>query len=322
MIPYGRQTTAHEELQALEQVLDSQWLTQGPKVAAFEEALAQFCNVKHGVAVANGTAALHIACLALGLGANDYLWTSPNSFVASANCGRYCGATVDFIDIDPETRNLSINSLQQKLLAAERNNQLPKVLVVVHFAGYPADMAAISQLSQQYDFKVIEDAAHALGSRRDDDRVGDCRYSDITTFSFHPVKTLTTGEGGMAVTNNPQLAQKLRSLRSHGIEKHEPTQGDISEDLEPWYYQQQTLGFNYRLTDLQAAIGLVQLSRLEEFISQRRSQAAIYNEAFKDLPLKLIKEANSIETAWHLYVIECIDEVARLKLYKRLRVQQ
>lgn len=310
MIPYGRQYTASEELDAVTEVLSSDWLTQGCKVPEFEQALAEYCQAQQAVAVSNGTAALHLACLALGLSEQDELWTSPNSFVASANCGLYCGARVDFVDIDPATRNLCPIALEQKLKSSATK---PKVLVVVHFAGYPVDMLAIAALAQQYHFNIIEDASHAIGSRYGDSVVGDCRYSDLTTFSFHPVKTITTAEGGAITANKPELIKKLQQLRSHGIDA-----AVDKKESEPWAYQQTALGFNYRLTDIQAALGLVQLQRLNEFIKRRRQLVDQYNTAFSDLGIQSMQEKIGVVSAWHLYVIDCGGEDKRLALFQAL----
>ena len=310
MIPYGRQYTASEELDAVTQVLNSDWLTQGEKVPEFERALAAYCNAQHAVAVSNGTAALHLACLALGLNDQHELWTSPNSFVASANCGRYCGAKVDFVDIDPTSRNLCPKALELKLKASAKK---PKVVVVVHFAGYPVDMLAIAALAQQYQFKIIEDASHAIGSRYADSIVGDCRYSDVTTFSFHPVKTITTAEGGAITANDPELVKKLQQLRSHGIER------SVEQcELQPWAYQQVALGFNYRMTDIQAALGLVQLQRLDDFIQRRRQLVAQYDAALNKAGITTVVEKEGVKSAWHLYAIDCGSEQKRLALYNAL----
>jgi UDP-4-amino-4,6-dideoxy-N-acetyl-beta-L-altrosamine transaminase len=306
MIPYGRQTIGEAEIAAVDRVMRSDFLTQGSIPKTFEKAVAQYCGADYAVAVANGTAALHLACLALGLGAGDYLWTSPNTFVASANCARHCGAEVNFVDIDPNTRNISIDALQQKLMKAEQEGCLPKVLVAVHFAGLPCDMAAIAELARRYQFVVIEDAAHAMGSTYRDERVGSCRYSDVTIFSFHPVKVMTTGEGGMITCNNKQITDRLYALRSHGITKD--LSQFVGESEAPWFYEQQMLGFNYRLTDIQAAIGLVQLERLPEFIERRRYLVERYHHLLKALPVKTIHDDEFTASAWHIYVIE-IDQV-------------
>lgn len=302
MIPYGRQHLEEEEIAAVVAVLRSDYLTQGPKVNAFEQAVAAYCGAQFGVAVSNGTAALHLACLALGLTAGDYLWTSANTFVASANCGRYCGASIDFIDIDPQTRNLSIDYLSQKLQRAKLAGNLPKIIVVVHFAGVPCDIAAIKSLSQQYGFYIVEDAAHAMGSQVNSDTVGSCRYSDMTIFSFHPVKTITTAEGGLICCNDSQYAEKLRQLRSHGVSRSDQDFCQPSDG--PWYYEQQDLGFNCRMTDIQAAIGLIQLTRLPVFIERRQQLVDRYNHLLAGLPLTLPRALIGVKPAWHLYVVE------------------
>jgi len=300
-IPYGRQSISEDDIQTVVSVLRSDWLTQGPVVPAFEKAIADKCGAEHAVAVNSATSALHIACLSLGLGPGDVLWTSPNTFVASANCARYCGADVDFVDIDPLTANISIEKLEQKLREARSRSRLPKILVPVHFAGLPCDMAEIYALSQEYGFRIIEDASHAIGANYRNETIGNCRYSDITVFSFHPVKIITSAEGGMSLTQDTQLAQKMQRLRSHGITRdhalmtHEPDG--------PWYYQQIELGFNYRMTELQAALGLSQLSRLATFVQRRRKLADRYDNLLSGLPLTLPGRMSDAESAWHLYAI-------------------
>jgi UDP-4-amino-4,6-dideoxy-N-acetyl-beta-L-altrosamine transaminase len=301
MIPYGRQDITQADIDAVIEVLNSDYLTQGPTVAQFEQSVVSFTGAKHAVAVSNATAALHIACLALELGPSDWLWTTPNTFVASANCALYCGAKVDFVDIDPKTYNLCPLNLEVKLIQAHKTNKLPKVVVPVHFAGQPCNMAAIHALAQKYGFKIIEDASHAIGGRYKDEPVGNGRYSDITVFSFHPVKIITTGEGGMALTNNDQLANRLALLRSHGITRDpalmtEPMHG-------PWHYQQVDLGFNYRMTDIQAALGVSQMKRLEGYVIRRHQIAQRYNHLLADLPLTLPWQDPSSISAYHLYVI-------------------
>src|SRR5471030_3059682 len=301
MIPYGRQSLDQADIDAVVQVLQSDWLTQGPTIEQFEAAMAQRCEAAHGVAVCNATAALHIACLAAGLGPGDRLWTTPNTYLASANCGRYCGADVDFVDIDPLTWNLDADALARKLEVAEREGQLPKVLVAVAFSGQSCDMRAIAGLAERYGFLVIEDASHAVGARYAGRPVGCGEFAAMTVFSFHPVKIITTGEGGLVVTNRPELAEHLRRLRSHGMTRDlaqmdEPSHG-------PWYYQQVELGFNYRITDIQAALGLSQLNRLEPFIARRRQLAARYDALLAHLPLSLPTRQADAESAWHLYVV-------------------
>lgn len=301
MIPYGRQNISQTDIDAVVDTLRSDWLTQGPAIERFEQAVAQRCQAAHGIAVSNATAALHIACLALDLGPGDRLWTSPNTFVASANCGLYCGAQVDFVDIDPATLNLDVAQLDARLQRAERDGTLPKVVVPVAFAGQSCDMARIAELARRYGFRVIEDASHAIGARYGGRPVGCCEHADITVFSFHPVKIITTGEGGLLTTNDPLLAERLRRLRSHGITRDPAAMTGPSEG--PWYYQQLELGFNYRMTDLQAALGLSQLQRLDAFVARRRQLVARYGERLADLPLELPQVQAGAEPAWHLYPV-------------------
>jgi UDP-4-amino-4,6-dideoxy-N-acetyl-beta-L-altrosamine transaminase len=301
MIPYGRQSLDQADIDAVVEVLESDWLTQGPTVERFEAAMAERCEAGFGVAVCNATAALHIACLAAGLGEGDWLWTSPNTFLASANCGRYCGADVDFVDIDPLTWNLDVNALKHKLESAEREGRLPKVLVAVAFSGQSCDMRAIAELSRRYGFVVIEDASHAVGASYAGRPVGCGEYADMTVFSFHPVKIVTTGEGGLVLTNSPERAEHLRRLRSHGMTR-DPVQMDAPSHG-PWYYQQVELGFNYRITDMQAALGLSQLNKLDGFLARRRQLVARYQALLADLPLTLPTPQPEAESAWHLYVV-------------------
>lgn len=300
-IPYGRQTISEADIAAVAAVLRSPFLTQGPAVPAFEQAVAARVGASHAVAVNSATSALHIACLALGLGPGDRLWTSPITFVASANCARYCGAEVDFVDINPATGLMSVAALEQKLQQAEHNGTLPKVVVPVHLAGSSCDMAAIGALAQRYDFAVLEDASHAIGGRYRGEPVGNCRHSAITVFSFHPVKIITTGEGGLATTNDPVLAQRMAELRSHGIVR-EP---ERFEQLPagPWAYEQQQLGFNYRMTDLQAALGLSQLQRLEAIVAERNRLLQSYRELLAELPVRLLDVPKGVLSAVHLAVI-------------------
>lgn len=301
MIPYGRQNISQADIDAVVDTLRSDWLTQGPAIERFEQAVAQRCQAAHGIAVSNATAALHIACLALDLGPGDRLWTSPNTFVASANCGLYCGAQVDFVDIDPATLNLDVAQLDARLQRAERDGTLPKVVVPVAFAGQSCDMARIAELARRYGFRVIEDASHAIGASYGGRPVGCCEHADITVFSFHPVKIITTGEGGLLTTNDARLAEHLRRLRSHGITRDPAAMTGPSEG--PWYYQQLELGFNYRMTDLQAALGLSQLQRLDAFVARRRQLVARYGERLADLPLELPQVQAGAEPAWHLYPV-------------------
>lgn len=301
MIPYGRQDISEDDIQSVVDVLHSDFLTQGPVVPAFEKAVADYCGVKHAVAVNSATSALHLACLALGVGAGDRVWTSPITFVASANCALYCGAAVDFVDIDPRTYNLSVDRLAEKLVQAEKSGSLPKAVIPVHLCGQACDMAGIHALSRRYGFKIIEDASHAIGGRYKDEPVGNCRYSDITVFSFHPVKIITTGEGGMALTNNENLAKHMQRLRSHGITRDADEMTHAPDG--PWYYQQIELGFNYRMTDMQAALGLSQMRRLDEFVAQRHAIDQRYGELFANLPVAIPWQHPDCFSALHLYVV-------------------
>ena len=300
-IPYGRQTISEADIAAVESVLRSPFLTQGPTVPAFEQAVAAKVDARFGVAVNSATSALHIACLALGLGPGDRLWTSPITFVASANCGRYCDATVDFVDIDPATGLMSVAALEQKLQQAEREGTLPKVVVPVHLAGSSCDMAAIGAMAERYGFAVLEDASHAIGGRYQGEPVGNCRHSAITVFSFHPVKIITTGEGGLATTNDPALAQRMEELRSHGIVRDRERFEESAAG--PWVYEQQQLGFNYRITDIQAALGLSQLQRLDEIVVERNRQLKRYRELLIDLPVQLLEVPEDVLSSVHLAVI-------------------
>lgn len=301
MIPYGRQDISQQDIDAVIDVLQSDFLTQGPQVGAFEQAVMDACGAQYAVAVNSATSALHIACLALGLKQGDYLWTTPNTFVASANCGLYCDAQVDFVDIDPQTYNMCAKELEKKLTLAEKSDNLPKIVVPVHFSGQPCDMEAIHKLSKRYDFKIIEDASHAIGGKYKGEPIGNCKYSDITVFSFHPVKIVTTAEGGMAVTNDAKLSQKLELLRSHGITR-DPSLMTKAMDG-PWYYQQVDLGFNYRMTDLQSALGVSQMQRLSSFVARRHELAQRYNRMLDDLPITLPWQHPDSYSGLHLYVI-------------------
>ncbi|MDZ8189551.1 MAG: UDP-4-amino-4,6-dideoxy-N-acetyl-beta-L-altrosamine transaminase [Nostoc sp. ChiSLP02] len=319
-IPYGRQDINQEDIDAVIAVLRSDWITQGPSIERFEQAVANYCNVKYAVAVSSATAALHIACLAAGLGEGDFLWTSPNTFVASANCGLYCNAKVDFVDIDANTYNLSVDELESKLAKAQKQGCLPKVLVPVHFAGQSCEMEKIAVLSQQYNFKIIEDASHAIGGRYQKKPVGCCEFSDMTVFSFHPVKIITTGEGGMVLTNQEELYQKLIRLRSHGITRNpDLMQG---ESYGSWYYEQLELGFNYRMTDIQAALGTSQMQRLDEFVERRCFLANRYHQLLQDLPLMLPWQHPDTNSSWHLYVIRLkVDKINKThrQVFEELR---
>jgi UDP-4-amino-4,6-dideoxy-N-acetyl-beta-L-altrosamine transaminase len=301
MIPYGRQSISEEDIQAVVDVLRSDFLTQGPTVPAFEKSVADYCGTQHAIAVNSATSALHLACLALDVGPQDVVWTSPITFAASANCALYCGATVDFVDIDPDTGNLSVERLAEKLRKAEAENKLPKVVIPVHLCGLSCDMAAIHALSRQYGFKIIEDASHAIGARYKGEPVGSCRYSDIVVFSFHPVKIITTGEGGMALTNDTEVAKKVRLLRSHGITRDAE---DMTHEPDgPWYYQQVALGFNYRMTDIQAALGLSQMQRLDGFVERRHLLAERYDALLAGLPVVIPCHHEDSYSSLHLYVI-------------------
>ena len=320
MIPYGRQDINQQDIDAVVEVLKSDFLTQGPKVPAFEQSLKDACDVKYALAVNSATSALHIACLALGLEEGDWLWTTPNTFVASANCGLYCGAQVDFVDIDSSTYNLCAKELEKKLIDAEKSEKLPKVVVPVHFSGQPCDMEAIYNLSKKYGFKIIEDASHAIGGKYKGEPIGNGRYSDITIFSFHPVKIVTTAEGGAAVTNKAELAEKMLLLRSHGITRDE---GVMTQSMDgPWYYQQIVLGFNYRMTELQAALGLSQMQRLEAFVIKRQELASRYDELLQNLPITLPWQHSDSYSAWHLYVIRLqLEQISttHLEVFNALR---
>jgi UDP-4-amino-4,6-dideoxy-N-acetyl-beta-L-altrosamine transaminase len=309
-IPYGRQDVTEADIEAVVAVLRSDYLTQGPAVPRFETAVAALARVKHAVAVNSATSALHIACMALDLGPGDRLWTVPNTFVASANCGRYCGADVDFVDIDPRTWNVSVRSLQDKLARAKQAGTLPKVLVPVHFAGQPTEQESIWELARQYGFRVIEDASHAIGASRNGEPAGSCRWSDIAIFSFHPVKIITTCEGGAAMTNDDELAERMSMLRTHGITRDPRlfrglTESDANgtRSPAPWYYEQQMLGYNYRMTDIHAALGSTQLGRLQMYVERRNELARNYNAALEGLPLRLPMVAPENRSAFHLYVV-------------------
>jgi UDP-4-amino-4,6-dideoxy-N-acetyl-beta-L-altrosamine transaminase len=320
MIPYGRQSISDDDVAAVVEVLRSDWLTQGPAVERFEAAVAEYCQVAHAVAVSSGTAALHIAAKAAGLAKGDVLWTSPNTFVASANCAFYCGASADFVDIDPRTYNMDAGLLEARLEAASREGRLPAAVVPVHFAGQSADMRRIKELAGRYGFMVIEDASHAVGGGYLDGRVGSCAFSDMACFSFHPVKIVTTGEGGMVLTNDDELDELLREYRTHGITKDESRMVWPSDG--PWYYQQLDLGFNYRLTDIQAALGTSQMRRVDEFVARRRELADRYDEMLAGLPVTVPWRDPDAASAWHLYVIrlqlDAIDR-SRRDVFESLR---
>lgn len=322
MIPYGRQNISAEDLLAVENALRSEFLTQGPRVAEFETALAAYVGAKFGIAANSATSALHLACLALGVGKGDLVWTSAISFVASANAARYCGAEVDFVDIEPETFNIDPHALRRKLDHARQTGMtLPKVVIPVHMAGLSANMAEIRELSDEFGFRIIEDASHALGASYLDFRVGSCRFSDITVFSFHPVKMITTGEGGMCLTNSDHLSARIQSFRSHGITR------DPSEMVNHydggWYYEQQNLGYNYRITDLQCALGLSQLKRIDDFVRERNDIAKKYESLLSDTGLALPEVPKGTLSSFHLYIVRTDDPsgLGRKRLFESLRAQ-
>jgi UDP-4-amino-4,6-dideoxy-N-acetyl-beta-L-altrosamine transaminase len=320
MIPYGRQDVTDADIDSVVRVLRSDFLTQGPAVPRFEQAVAQRVGAQHAVAVNSATSALHIACAALGLGPGDWLWTSPNTFVASANCGLYCGAQVDFVDINPVTWSMSTERLREKLVSAKKTGKLPKVVVPVHFAGHPSDQEHIWALAQEFGFKVLEDASHAIGAARDGQPVGNCRWSDVTVFSFHPVKIITSGEGGMALTNDGELAARMEMLRTHGITRK--PERFLQTSAPPWHYEQQLLGFNYRMTDIQAVLGLSQLQRLTEYVARRNMLAHRYDTRLRDLALQLPFVQPGTRSAFHLYVIRVKPEWAgpkRASIFEELR---
>jgi len=308
-VPYGRQSIDEKDVASVSSVLRSDWLTQGPKIEEFESAIAVYCGAKYAVAVSSGTAALHIACLAAGLEKDDTLWTSPNTFVASANCALYCSAEPDFVDINPVSYNMDVDNLEAKLIESAKTDSLPKIVIPVHFAGQSCEMEQIYELSKKYNFKIIEDASHALGGSYKNKEIGSCEFSDMTVFSFHPVKIVTTGEGGMVLTNKDDLYQKLIRLRTHGITRD--NQFIEGESDGPWYYQQIDLGMNYRITDIQASLGISQLERIDDFVSKRYELTQQYNKSLSGLPLILPYQHQHSDnySAYHLYVV-------RLKLDK------
>ncbi|UYW74424.1 UDP-4-amino-4,6-dideoxy-N-acetyl-beta-L-altrosamine transaminase [Pseudocitrobacter faecalis] len=316
-IPYGRQDISEEDINAVVGVLKSDFLTQGPCVPQFEQAIADYVKVKHAVAVNSATSALHIACLALGLQKGDWLWTSPNTFVASANCALYCDANVSFVDIDAQTYNMSVSALEAKLISAKAAGTLPKVVVPVAFAGQSCEMEAIYKLSKEYGFAIIEDASHAIGGNYDGAKIGNSRFADITILSFHPVKIITTAEGGMALTNSDELAEKMQLFRSHGITRDSDKMTKESEG--GWYYQQVDLGLNYRMTELQGALGVSQLKRIDGFVSRRHELAKRYETAFDGIPVSVPHQAESGYSALHLYPIVVNDSAQRKPLFEHLR---
>lgn len=322
MIPYGRQDINQADIDTVVEVLKSDYLTQGPMVPRFEQSVAMHVGARHALAVNSATSALHIACLALDLGPGDWLWTSPVTFVASANCGLYCGAKVDFVDIDPRTYNLCPQALENKLKEAEAAGRLPKVVVAVHLCGQPCEMDKIHALGKRYGFRIIEDASHAIGGKYKGEFIGNCRFSDITVFSFHPVKIITTAEGGMALTNHAELANKMALLRSHGITR-DPAQMTHEADG-PWYYQQIDLGFNYRMTELQAALGVTQMERLDQYVASRHQLARRYDELLTDLPVTTPWQHPDSYSGLHLYVIRLqLDKINKghRQVFEALRAQ-
>ena len=322
MIPYGKQDINQDDVDSVNEVLKSEFLTQGPQTPLFEKKVIDYCNADFGVAVNSATSALHIACLALGLSKGDWLWTSPNSFVASANCGLYCEAKVDFVDIDPKTYNLSVEALEKKLINANQENKLPKVVVPVHFAGQSCNMKKIHSLSQEYGFKIIEDASHAIGGMYLEKPVGSCQYSDITVFSFHPVKIITTAEGGLATTNSKDLAEKMRLFRSHGIIRDKSLM--IGKAHGDWYYQQVDLGFNYRMTEMQAALGISQMRRLDKFVLKRHQLQKNYDSLLSFLPVIRPFQGQDTYSSFHLYPIQIDTEIvdkSRKQVFDELRAR-
>jgi UDP-4-amino-4,6-dideoxy-N-acetyl-beta-L-altrosamine transaminase len=320
MIPYGRQDISQEDINAVIDVLKSDFLTQGPVVPAFEKTVSNYCQVKYAFAVNSATSALHIACLALGVSKGDLVWTSPITFVASANCALYCGADVDFVDIDPSTYNMSIKALEEKLIKAEKSGRLPNVLIPVHLAGQSCEMKIIYNLSKKYGFRIIEDASHAIGGKNENKAIGGCQYSDITVFSFHPVKIITTGEGGMCLTNDPNLAILLNRFRSHGIVRQASEMTHIPDG--PWYYQQIELGYNYRMTDIQAALGLSQMNRLDDFVAARHAVAKRYNDLLYEDWLELPWQHPDTYSGLHLYIIRVKKNklgITHRQLFEKLR---
>lgn len=317
MIPYGKQNINQSDIDAVTDVLNSAWLTQGDKVPAFESAIAKYCHVNFAVATNSATSSLHIACLALGLSTGDRVWTSPISFVASSNCALYCGARIDFVDINQDTANICINALKNKLIAAKKLKELPTILIVVHMAGLSCQMKEIAKLAKEYNFSIIEDASHAIGAKYQQKPVGNCQYSDITVFSFHPVKIITTAEGGVCVTNSTVLNEKLTLYRSHGIRKSK----EIMANQGDWYYEQELLGFNYRMTDIQAALGLSQLKRLDEFVSKRQELASKYLEGLANLPLRPQLQSTESHSSYHLFIIRLTkgSPITRKELFEQLR---
>lgn len=317
MIPYGKQDINQADINAVVDVLKSEFLTQGPIIEKFESAIENYCRVENAIATCNATAALHLSCLALGVEKNDIVWTSPVSFVASSNCAIYCGARIDFVDVEINTGLMCLDALKKKLVHAKLSNQLPKVIIPVHLGGQSCDMQGIAKLAQEFGFKVIEDASHAIGARYQDKPVGNCQYSDICVFSFHPVKIITTAEGGIATTNHPLLAKKIKMLSSHGVTR---SQADMTEESHgSWYYQQIALGFNYRMSELHAALGLSQLNRLDEFVNQRNLVAKRYTEKLAKLPLTHLKQYDERYSSYHLFIIQLNNNKQHAQIFEQLK---
>ena len=322
MIPYGKQNINKEDINSVIEVMESDFLTQGPVTPLFEEKLQSFCNAKYAIATINATSALHLACLSIGVTKGDIVWTSPISFVASANCVLYCGGEIDFVDIDPRTYNISIDSLRDKLMKAKRKNKLPKAIIPVHLSGQSCDMRKINNLSKEFGFKIIEDASHAIGGKYENEPVGSCQYSDITVFSFHPVKIITTCEGGACLTNNKEIYEKIYNLRSHGIVRNQKDMLNKKEGS--WYYEQKHLGFNYRLNDLQAALGINQIKRLKSFVKKRHLIVNSYNELFDNNENITVPYQNEKSfSSFHLYIIKISNnnKYNRNEIFERLREQ-
>ncbi|EOQ98125.1 UDP-4-keto-6-deoxy-N-acetylglucosamine 4-aminotransferase [Leptospira wolbachii serovar Codice str. CDC] len=320
-IPYGRHSINQSDIDSVLDVLNSDFLTQGPQVAAFEKAVCEYVSCKYAVAVNSATSALHLACLALGVKEGDFVWTSPISFVASSNCALYCGADVDFVDIDPISYNMSVDSLREKLIRAEKEGKLPKVVIPVHLAGLSCDMQKISELGKEFGFRIIEDASHSIGGEYQGRKVGSCQFSDITVFSFHPVKIITTGEGGMCTTNDAELENTMYRLRSHGITRNPKEMTEAPDG--PWFYQQLDLGYNYRMNDIQAALGISQMKRLDQIVKRRHEIKDYYNQILADLPLKLPQESLDSKSSFHLYIIQVLEKnlkADRKEIFERLRV--
>ena len=319
MIPYGKQDITKEDIKSVVDILNSDFLTQGPAVPFFEKSLCDYTGAKYSIAVNSATSALHIACLSLGLQKGDVLWTSAISFAASANCAIYCGADVDFVDVDSDTGLMCINALRSKLLKAKAANTLPKIVIPVHLAGQPCNMKEIFELSKEFHFRIIEDAAHAIGAEYFNKKVGSCEFSDISVFSFHPVKIITTAEGGSALTNNKELADRMELLRSHGITREKKLMN--LPDNEDWYYEQISLGFNYRMSDIHAALGISQIQRIESFINKRSKIAKWYDLQFENTPIKPLAQIEGRKSSHHLYIVRILEgEIERNNLYRMLKL--